>query len=129
MPVMSDKYNIKDWYSMSDSAIIRELGSFIKESRLKKNYTQSNLAEKAGLHRVTLSEFEQGLRGSLTTFLQLLRALEELNTLDSYILSTDISPLEMAKLEAKKRKRASAPHEKPSIHKKPLLLTKPKTKK
>lgn len=126
---MSDKYNIKDWYSMSDSAIIRELGAFIKENRLKKNYTQSDLAEKAGVHRVTISEFEQGLRGSLTTFIQLLRALDELNTLDPYILSTDISPLEMAKQEAKKRKRASAPHQKTSTNKKPLLLKKTKTKK
>lgn len=126
---MSDKYNIKDWYSMSDNAIIRELGSFIKESRLKKNYTQNSLAEKAGIHRVTLSEFEQGLRGSLTTFIQLLRALNELNTLDAYILSTEISPLQMAKLEAKKRKRASTTHKKTSATKKPLLLTRSKTKK
>ena len=49
--------------SGSDSAIIRELGTFIKETRLKKNYTQGDLAEKAGVHRVTLSEFEHGLRG------------------------------------------------------------------
>lgn len=111
---------------MSDQAIIRELGSFIRETRLKKNYTQSALAEKAGVHRVTLSEFEQGLRGSLTTFIQLLRALEELETLDAYILSATISPLEMAKLEAKKRKRASASHEKSFPGKKQSPFTKSK---
>lgn len=126
---MSDKYNMKDWYSMSDSAIIRELGSFIKQTRLKKNYTQSDLAEKAGVHRVTLGEFEQGFRGSLTTFIQLLRALDELETLDVFLLSPEISPLEMAKLEAKKRKRASSPHEKHPINKKLPPLTKSKTKK
>jgi transcriptional regulator with XRE-family HTH domain len=126
---MSDKYNKKDWYSMSDSAIIRELGTFIKETRLKKNYTQGDLAEKAGVHRVTLSEFEHGLRGSLTTFIQLLRALDELDPLDSFLISTEISPLEMAKLEAKKRKRASSLHKKSSVKQQQPLSTKSKTKK
>ena len=104
---MSDISNKKDWYSMSESAILRELATFIKEKRLKKNYTQSELAEMAGVHRVTLSEFEQGLRGSLTTFIQLLRALNELEVLDVFNIPTIISPLQMAKLEAKKRIRAS----------------------
>jgi transcriptional regulator with XRE-family HTH domain len=126
---MSDKYNKKDWYSMSDSAIIRELGTFIKETRLKKNYTQGDLAEKAGVHRVTLSEFEHGLRGSLTTFIQLLRALDELDTLDSFLISTEISPLEMAKLDAKKRKRASSLHKKSSVKQQQPLSKKSKTKK
>ena len=92
---------------MSESAILRELAAFIKEKRLKKNYTQSELAEMAGVHRVTLSEFEHGLRGSLTTFIQLLRALNELEVLDVFNIPTIISPLQMAKLETKKRKRAS----------------------
>lgn len=126
---MSDKYNKKDWYSMSDSAIIRELGTFIKETRLKKNYTQGDLAEKAGVHRVTLSEFEHGLRGSLTTFIQLLRALNELEALDVFLLLTEISPLEMAKLEAKKRKRASTLHEKPPLKQQQLISKKTKIKK
>ena len=126
---MSDKYNKKDWYSMSDSAIIRELGTFIKETRLKKNYTQGDLAEKAGVHRVTLSEFEHGLRGSLTTFIQLLRALDELDTLDSFLISTEISPLEMAKLEAKKRKRASSFHKKSAVKQQQPLSKKSKKKK
>ena len=104
---MSDISNKKDWYSMSESAILRELAAFIKEKRLKKNYTQSELAEMAGVHRVTLSEFEHGLRGSLTTFIQLLRALNELEVLDVFNIPTIISPLQMAKLETKKRKRAS----------------------
>ena len=104
---MSDISNKKDWYSMSESAILRELAAFIKEKRLKKNYTQSELAEMAGVHRVTLSEFEHGLRGSLTTFIQLLRALNELEVLDVFNIPTIISPHQMAKLETKKRKRAS----------------------
>jgi transcriptional regulator with XRE-family HTH domain len=104
---MSYNYNIKDWYSMSDQAILRELGLYIKQTRLNKNYTQQQLSEKAGVHRVTLSEFEQGLRGSLTTFIQLIRSLDELQTLDVFSVKNEISPLQMAKLQAKKRERAS----------------------
>ncbi len=127
---MSDIANKKDWYSISDSAIIRELGVFVKETRLKKNYTQSALAVKAGMHRDTLSEFEKGKRGSLTAFIQLLRSLNELELLDVFKITATISPLQMAKLEAKKRQRASTTRNvKPTVNKKILLLNKPKKKK
>ena len=127
---MLDNYNIKDWYSMSNGAIIKELGSFIKQTRLKKNYTQNFLSSKAGVHRVTVSEFEQGLRGSLTTFIQLLRALNELEVLAAFKISNTISPLQMAKLEAKKRKRASRePKKKIILHKKKVSLSKSKHRK
>ena len=130
MSIVLNKYSKKDWYSLSDSAIIRELGAFVKETRLKKNYTQNDLALKAGLHRVTLSEFEQGKRGSLTAFIQLLRALNNLELLDVFKITTIISPLQMAKLEAKKRQRASSPREiKVETNKKIMLLNKPKKKK
>ena len=130
MPIMSDKYSKKDWYSQSDNAIIKGLGSFVKETRLRKNFTQKYLAEKAGVHRVTLSEFEQGKRGSLTAFIQLLRALNELELLDVFQIRTTISPLQMARLEAHKRHRAFT-HRKltPTMKKKILLLQKSKKRK
>jgi len=114
------------WYAMSASAILKELAVFIKQVRLKKNYKQNELAEKAGIHRVTLSEFENGDRSiSLLTFIELLRALNELELLEAFKTKTMISPLEMVKLEAKKRQRASSPRKK-VIKKKLLVLTKKK---
>lgn len=104
---MSENSVKKDWYSMSESAIIREMAAFIKQVRLKKNITQSQLSEKAGISRSTLSDFEHGNPVSLTTFIQLLRALDQLSLLESFTARTGISPLQLAKLEAKKRKRAS----------------------
>ena len=118
---MSD-FNNTDWYGMSDPAILKSLSELIKQLRLKKNYTQSHLAEKAGIHRVTLGEFEHGARSvSLTTFIQLLRALNELELLDVFKPRSSISPLQMVKLEGKKRHRAS-PNKK-------LLVTGKKRKK
>lgn len=104
--MLQNNYNM-DWLGMSDQAIVRELGFFLKETRLKKNLTQMALAEKAGIHRVTLNEFELGKRGSLKSFIQVLRALNELELLEVFKVKTVISPLVMAKMEAKKRKRAS----------------------
>ena len=104
--MLQNNYNM-DWLGMSDQAIVRELGFFLKETRLKKNLTQMALAEKAGIHRVTLNEFELGKRGSLKSFIQVLRALNELELLEVFKAKTVISPLVMAKMEAKKRKRAS----------------------
>lgn len=123
---MSEFNYRNDWYTMSDSAILKELAVFIKQVRLKKNYKQNELAEKAGIHRVTLSEFENGERSiSLITFIELLRALNELELLEVFKTQTTISPLEMVKLEAKNRQRASSPRKK-VVNKKLLLLTKKK---
>lgn len=104
---MSENSVKKDWYSMSENAIIREMAAFIKQVRLKKNITQGQLSEKAGISRSTLSDFEQGNPVSLTTFIQLLRALDQLPLLEYFAARTVVSPLQLAKLEAKKRKRAS----------------------
>jgi putative transcriptional regulator len=122
---MSEFNYRNNWYTMSDSAILKELAVFIKQVRLRKNYKQNELAEKAGIHRVTLSEFENGGRSiSLLTFIELLRALNELELLEAFKTQTTISPLEMAKLEARKRQRASSPRKK-TVNKK-LLLNKKK---
>jgi len=122
---MSEFNYRNNWYTMSDSAILKELAVFIKQVRLRKNYKQNELAEKAGIHRVTLSEFENGGRSiSLLTFIELLRALNELELLEAFKTQTTISPLEMAKLEARKRQRASGPRKK-TVNKK-LLLNKKK---
>jgi putative transcriptional regulator len=126
---MSDFYN-KDWYSMSDMAILKDLSEFIKQLRLKKNYTQSSLAEKAGIHRITLSEFEHGTRSvSLTTFIHLLRALNELELLDAFKPRPTISPLQMVKLEGKKRQRASSVKKRNPVTKKLPTLSKNRKKK
>lgn len=107
---MPDLSYTNDWYGMGDNAILKELARSIKQLRLKKNYKQNELAEKAGIHRVTLSEFENGERNiSLLTFIELLRALNELELLEIFKVQTTISPLQMAKLESKKRQRASSP--------------------
>lgn len=125
---MSDLSNKKDWYSMSEGAIIKEIATFLKQTRLRKNYTQEQLANKAGINRSTLSEIEHGRPVSLVTFIQVLRALDQLELLDRFTEKTLVSPLQMAKLEGKKRKRASTSRMSKSKKKKLLLISSGKKK-
>ena len=101
---------INNWYAMSDPAILKELGQQLKSFRLQKNITQEDVAHKVGLNRVTIGEIEKGRPSSLLTFIQLLRAFDKLDLLNSFIAVQVISPIQMAKLQAKTRRRASPVH-------------------
>ena len=93
--------------AMSDPAIVEMIGEYIKRQRLEQNKTQLQLAAEAGLNRSTLVEFEQGKGGNLITFIQLIRALKLLAILDIFEIKQRISPIQLAKLEQERRKRAS----------------------
>lgn len=105
--IMMDKNN-KDWYAMSDDAIIKTIGAFIKHHRIEQNRTQQDVANDAGINRSTLSLLENGDVVNISTLIQVLRVLDLLNTMDVFITENQISPLELAKLEEQRRKRASS---------------------
>jgi len=105
MMTYSDSQN---WYSMSDPAIVTELGAYLKQIRLQQNLTQEQLAAKAGLSRSAISEMENGKAAtSLITIIQVLRALQQLHLLDNWKVAGQISPLLMAKIAGNERLRAS----------------------
>lgn len=53
------------------------LGQVLRQSRLKKGYSQQALAEKAGIGTVYLGEIERGLKTpSLNSFIKIIEALE-----------------------------------------------------
>lgn len=95
-----------EWTSLSDKAIISSIGNYLKHQRLQQNKTQSQIAEAAGINRWTMSQIEKGEAISLTSLIQILRALNLLNVLDKFKIETQISPIDLAKLEKKKRLRA-----------------------
>jgi transcriptional regulator with XRE-family HTH domain len=96
----------KYWIAASDSALIETMGAFIKHHRVQQNKTQGQLAREAGIVRSTLSLFERGENTSLLVFVQLLRALKLLHLLQGFQVEQEFSPLQLAKLEQSKRKRA-----------------------
>ncbi|ABG61012.1 helix-turn-helix domain-containing protein [Cytophaga hutchinsonii] len=105
--IMSYISNINNWYVLSDTAIIEQLGKELKRMRLKNNLTQQELANRSGLFRSTISEIENGRVGSLLSLIQLLRALDKLELLDAFVIKEELSPLLVAEQQAKLRKRAS----------------------
>jgi transcriptional regulator with XRE-family HTH domain len=97
----------KQWSAMSDTALMKNIGSFIRHHCLEQNKTQSLLAEEAGINRSTLSQFENGLSSNLITFIQLMRELKLLPVLQVFEVKQQVSPIQLAKLEQSKRIRAS----------------------
>jgi len=96
-----------DRVQMTDVAIVEQIGRFIKHTRLNKNKTQTQLAKESGLNRSTISQIENGESVTLTSLIQLLRALDVLYVLDQFEVNEDISPLAYAKLKKEQRERAS----------------------
>ncbi|MES2112274.1 MAG: helix-turn-helix transcriptional regulator [Bacteroidota bacterium] len=94
------------WQLGSDLSILQDIGNFIKETRLQQNKSQELAAEEAGVHRSTLVRMENGEGGTLLSFVQILRMLGKLELLQAFETKQQISPLLLAELELKKRRRA-----------------------
>ena len=90
----------------SDSAVLELIGSFVKEKRLERNITQSQLSKNAGVSRSTLSLLEKGQPVALKTLVQVLRVLNELDVLANFIIKPEVSPLVVFDEQSKLRKRA-----------------------
>ena len=101
-----------DYYGMSDKGILAEIGKRLKKKRLRKNLSQQELAENAGLSRNTISDIEGGGSSTLHNFIRILRALDSLDDLDHFLPEPGISPLQMVHMKGKVRMRASGKRKK-----------------
>lgn len=95
-----------NWIAMSDSAIVSQIGAFIKNERLNSNRTQTQLAKEAGINKWTIGQIENGEAITLLSLIQILRALGVLPLLDIFSIKQEISPIELAKKAQQKRQRA-----------------------
>jgi transcriptional regulator with XRE-family HTH domain len=92
--------------SMSDTALMESLGTFIQHHRLKQNRTQDEVAAAASMSRSTLSLLERGEGVTLATFIQVLRVLNLLEVLTAFQLIDQSTPIEVPKAVVKKRLRS-----------------------
>ena len=97
--------NIK-WNESSDEALQTLIGQFIQQSRIRQNKSQQDVADAAGINRSTLSQIENGRGGTLITLIQILRVLNQLSFLKVFQVEEKVSPLYLAKMELKKRRRS-----------------------
>ncbi len=95
-----------DWPPMSDKALAEFIGAFVRHHRMAQNKTQDELSTQAGLSRSTLSLLERGESVTVTTLIQVLRVLDQLQALALFKVKEDLSPLALAKLQREKRQRA-----------------------
>ncbi|WP_455221326.1 helix-turn-helix domain-containing protein [Kaarinaea lacus] len=95
-----------DFYTLSDKAIEEALGERFRALRLRKNITQQELADATLLSLNTIKALESG-SGKLSTIIAVLRELGALDQLDNFIPETQVSPLQLAKMQGKVRERAS----------------------
>ncbi|MEA3467306.1 MAG: helix-turn-helix transcriptional regulator [Thermodesulfobacteriota bacterium] len=95
-----------DYYSMTDRAIGAEIGQRFKQLRLRKNFTQEELSKRTLLSLTVIKSLESG-KGKLSTIIAVLRELDSLDNLDSLIPDPGISPMLLAKMKGKERKRAT----------------------
>lgn len=91
---------------LSPAALAEELGQRLKQARLNVNITQAELAKQAGVSRTIVMNAEKG-QAQLENFVALLLALGLAEQLNSFLPRQQLSPLQLRKLEGKKRERAT----------------------
>ncbi|MCP5059385.1 MAG: helix-turn-helix transcriptional regulator [bacterium] len=95
--------------SLTDAAVLEEIGKRLARQRVSAGLTQSQAATEAGLSMQTISRIENGAGAQLSSFIRLLRTLDLLDALDVLVPKPRASPIELLRLQGKQRKRASSP--------------------
>ncbi len=88
------------------AAIAEELGERLKQARLNRDMTQSEVAERAGVSRLAVLNAEKG-NARLKVLIAILSVLDLAGQLDLFLPSQDVSPIQLARLKGKARQRAS----------------------
>ena len=74
------------------------LGERLRALRLSRNFSQRELADKAGVSLRALHNLEAGSGSTLETFLRVLKALNAVDAIDALLPQPKVSPLALLKL-------------------------------
>ena len=96
----------KNLYAMTDSAIAKELGQRLEQMRLEANKPQKAIADELGISEGTYRHAING-KAKLEVVIGILRVLGKLENVDGFLPELPFSPIELLKLEGKKRQRAA----------------------
>ncbi|WP_034683230.1 helix-turn-helix transcriptional regulator [Acinetobacter sp. 1294596] len=92
--------------SDNPSYIAEVIGLRLKRARLNRDMTQVEVADRAWVSKRTVLKAEKG-DVRLAGLIAILRALEMLDEINSFLPEPPLSPIELLKLRGKIRKRAS----------------------
>lgn len=101
----NEKTSNMDMYAMTDGALMKQIGSKMKELRIINSMKQSELASASGVSVFTISAVENGKAPSMMVMIQLLRALGHLDYLDHFLGERLPSPIAYAKMLNKNKLR------------------------
>ncbi len=94
--------------TLSDTAVLQELGDRLAQYRLNQNLTQDALAREAGISLRTLNRIECGEPSQTANVLRVLRVLGLLDNLEAFVPEAPVSPMQQLRLKGKVRQRASS---------------------
>jgi putative transcriptional regulator len=89
----------------TDAAVLAELGRRLERHRLERNWTQAELAARAGIGQATVQRAERGRSVQMTSTIRLLRALELLAGLDVALPETIELPIAQLEREQRRTRR------------------------
>lgn len=102
-------FSITNKFEGPDTTVLASIGASVAKERLKRNITQEELAEEAGISRSTVRRLESGESTQLTAFIRVLRVLDLLARLELLLPGTTDSPMQVLENRGKTRQRASSP--------------------
>lgn len=89
----------------SAEAVLVELGARVRHSRVTSRLKQEELAARSGISRAQLIRLERGDNSvKLQTLIAVLRTLRLLHVLETALPSVELSPLQVADLELRKKR-------------------------
>lgn len=104
--------------SLSDSAVLEELGQRLARTRLERNLSQERLATEVGVSKATIERLERGEPVKSTSLIRVLRSLGRLETLDQLLPEPLPSPIERIRLQGRQRQRARSPRSEQGVEEK-----------
>jgi transcriptional regulator with XRE-family HTH domain len=91
-----------------------ELGQQVRALRLRQNIDQRQLAERAGIALNAVKNLETGKGATVRSLVSVLRALNRADWLRALAPTVSISPVQMLKTKAPRRRASSKKKNKPS---------------
>lgn len=92
--------------SLSDVAVLEEMGLRIAQRRLDLQLTQMKVAEQAGVSKRTLERIEAGFPAQTLSLIRILRVLELISNIEQMLPAATPSPMDYLKMKGKTRRRA-----------------------
>jgi len=94
--------------TMSDAAILAELGARLARRRIDMQLTQADLAREAGIAKRTVERIEAGASAQMASMIRIFRVLDLIPEMDQFIPQIGPRPMELIKNKGKQRQRVSS---------------------